>query len=317
MTELRLAVAVAPRDGRARADLGRLYIRVGRRGGALRELEKARALGARGVDAELGGLYAARARQRAIWRDPDRWADWTRAGTLLGDVPDAYAAFDAGEIRRLAGDPAGGEKLLGRAVLRDVDGLRQARASREAAEAGRVPAGCVGDAAAWRRLEMIVGAGGSEGDRLARDYADGELSLQCRGPALAELYSRNGDFPRARAWMEEVLAEAPTHAGLALQAARLAALAGDWPRAELYLEQAEYWTVGRGRPSLALTRTYLDLGRPVDAMGAARQAIALGDREVREQALLLVVEAAERAGRWDDAKRARAVLEAEGRTKPQ
>jgi hypothetical protein len=52
-------------------------------------------------------------------------------------------------------------------------------------------------------------------------------------------------------------------------------------------------------------------------MGAARQAIALGDREVREQALLLVVEAAERAGRWDDAKRARAVLEAEGRTKPQ
>ena len=72
----------------------------------------------------------------------------------------------------------------------------------------------------------------------------------------------------------------------------------------------------RGRPSLELGRTFLELGRPVDALGAARQALALGDRTLRDQALRLTVEAAERAGRWDDAARARGVLEAEGRSGP-
>lgn len=56
LVELRLAVAVAPRDAAARAQLGRALARAGLPGGALRELEAAWNLGDRSVGRELGAL---------------------------------------------------------------------------------------------------------------------------------------------------------------------------------------------------------------------------------------------------------------------
>jgi tetratricopeptide (TPR) repeat protein len=297
LSELRLSVAVAPRDGRAHAALGLLYLRLGWRGGALRELAAARALGSSDGAAELARLYAARARQRAVWRDPDRLHDWVRAG----ETPDPLAAADLVEAHGIAG----GDQPDVTVITRDPSGLRAARELREQTVWAPV---CAEDLRSRRALEAALGR--PDGERLARDYVDGELSSQCRAPEVAGLYAARGDYLRARAWLDEALTEAPARADLATRAAEISARAGDVRRAGLFLEQAEYWSVVRGLASTRIAAVYLELGRPIDAMIAARQAISLGDPgAVRQAGLRLAAEAADQAGRPDDAARAREALE--------
>jgi hypothetical protein len=144
-------------------------------------------------------------------------------------------------------------------------------------------------------------------ERRARDLVDREVSAYCPAHALAELFLRLGDPARALAFTEELVAEDPTDEAAHLAAVLALIGTGNDPRAHLALQEAEFWSSQRGRPSAAAARAFLEAGRPVEAVIAARQALALASGGQRRRAFEILVEAALAA---DRAGEGRAVLQA-------
>ncbi|MBI4511151.1 MAG: hypothetical protein HY698_16080 [Deltaproteobacteria bacterium] len=167
--------------------------------------------------------------------------------------------------------------------------------------------GCRPAADRAKALERLVRAARLDmalAERLAQEHVDGDLSTHCRGFEVIAFFRGRGDVQRALALAETLLAEEPTDERALRQAHELSVLAGDLPKAALYLQQAEYFATLRGAPSLAAARVYLAEGFPVEAIAAARQALALGNAAHRLAAYELMVISATLARREADAARA-------------
>jgi hypothetical protein len=174
-----------------------------------------------------------------------------------------------------------------------------------------VPEGCTVDSRRFAEVEAAFLVDAGQADRRARELVDGDLSSACAGHALADLFLRAGDPTRALAWAEEVAAEDPTDALAHQQAATALARQGNLPRAQLALQQAEFWSERRGEPSRILARELLAADRPIEALGAGRQALALAPAGERWSIFEVLVEAARAAGREEDARTLLAAARAE------
>jgi hypothetical protein len=193
-------------------------------------------------------------------------------------------------------------------------GELEARGTRLLPPGPLVPAGCPADpgfAAELARLADRLVASPPEGERLARDLVDVALVPSCRGLAVAELLLRARDPARARVVAVDLIAVEPGDSDALALAFQAALAQRDTPAARLYLEAREAAAPQRGWPSLAAARAFEAAGDPISALGAARQALALGEGPVRRAALAAAVSAALAAGRGADAARYAAVAFAE------
>jgi hypothetical protein len=217
-----------------------------------------------------------------------------RAWRSLGQFP--HAALDGvlARWRRLVGEDRVAAWEEGAALAPLGQGARPLYAERECLDREA--------ASAFSALQTALRANLAVVDRMARDYADAAPSAACRGKDVVALLLRLGDTRRARAWIEELLAEDRGDVQVLLWGVEAAARARDAERAQLYLEEAEYVARTRGAPSLAAVDLFWDAGLWVEAAFSARQALALSSGPARWAAYEKLVAAALRRGKQQDAQ---------------
>jgi tetratricopeptide (TPR) repeat protein len=231
------------------------------------------------------------------WGADARYARWRAALAGVPGAPDGDVVA-AAWAREFDGGAQGGGR--GAAPPAEVLALGLPGPDAFAPGAG-CPSGADEDAALARVVEATRRAP-AEGDAAARDFVDGAAAPACRAGRVLELHLRLGDTARALSWADEILALEPGDARALAGAVRAAAVAGDAPRARLYLEQAEYWARRRGVPSVVAAGVLVDARLPIEGIAAGRQALALGAGAVRVEALEVLVLAAAAAGREGDAQ---------------
>jgi len=153
--------------------------------------------------------------------------------------------------------------------------------------------------------------GTPEAEDLARRWVERVASLHCRAPAVVREHWRAGDPAAAAVWAEQLSTELPLDAGAHLLAAEAAVRGRDPARAAVFLQLAEYWGGRRGAASLAVSRQLRGAGFAAEALSAARQALSLGDSDVRWGAYEEIIAAALVLGRDADARTAWDAYQAE------
>jgi hypothetical protein len=278
---------------------------------------EARALAALAGDAGAWTALAARGDLPALaWR---RGVDRSRFAAAEG-VARATAERGLVRWRGLVAKLDGGADAAASIVGDGLDAQAYGQVTAAATDADDEPAllapphGCDDTPAERAGLAEVVRssrADAAEGARRARAWLDGALVPSCRGLPLVGFYLDAADPARARRLADELLALEPGDAEALAYAIAAAAVQKDGQAARLYLEQAEYWSVARGTPSLAAAARFVSEGLPVEAIGSARQALALADGATRFAAYEMLCVSSLAAGRTDDAAHALATYLAE------
>jgi len=141
-------------------------------------------------------------------------------------------------------------------------------------------------------------------DRLAGQFADGDIRLSGRGGAVASLFRRLGDARRAQNWRGLLVKAHPTSWTHLAAEAVSAAEAGKARFARQRFTSAAAWSGEPGAVRLLAARTFLRVGKPVDALLEARRALRHTAPGEEQPVLRVIIDASLALARLDDAARA-------------
>jgi hypothetical protein len=145
-------------------------------------------------------------------------------------------------------------------------------------------------------------------DRHAGDFVDGAVYMGERAPLVAALFASLDATARAQQWWERMAARHPHDPQVQFELGAAVAQTADATRAQVHFMAAAAASGDAGKTNLRAARVLLYNDHALEAVAAARRALALTAPEHREPVLRLIVDALTRLGRHDEAADIRAQI---------